>query len=56
MNKVYEYLAVSAVAIAVFLALVNLSFSSAQADIIKDCEASGHSRQGKVLLKCEVVK
>lgn len=56
MKKVCEYIAVSALAIAAFLGMVHVSYTAATADIIKDCEASGQSRQGKVLLKCEVVK
>lgn len=56
MNKVREYLIVSVVAIAAFVAMVGCFASAAQDSIAKDCERMGHSRQGKVLLKCEVVR
>lgn len=56
MNKVWEYLIVSVVAIAAFVAMVGIFASTAQDIIVKDCERMGQSRQGKVLLKCEVVQ
>lgn len=56
MNKVWEYAIVSAVAIAAFVAMVGIFASAAQDGIAKDCERMGQSRQGKVLLKCEVVQ
>lgn len=56
MNKTVEYLAVAVVSIFLFMLLASLLHNATTSSIIKDCNASGYSRIGYDLLKCEVIQ
>lgn len=56
MSKVAEYAFVAAFSILLFFLSGAFWYDALQSGLIKDCAQLGQSRQGKLHIKCEVVK
>lgn len=56
MNKVAEYAFVAAFSIFLFFLSGAFWYDALQSRLVKDCAQLGQSRQGKLHIKCEVVK